>query len=65
MTRKELATKLYWLNVKRGICSLERGCGEKEWVRRTLNGIGVARGWTKAELERAVKNSLEEISKKN
>lgn len=54
MTRKELATKLYWLNVQRGICSLEHGCGVKEWVKRTLNGIGASKGMSKPELERAV-----------
>lgn len=54
MTRKELATKLYWLYVERGICSLENGCGEKEWVKRTLNGIGACKGMSKIELEEAI-----------
>lgn len=54
MTRKELATKLYWIHVGRGNCSLEFGCGEKEWVRRTLNGVGAFKGMTKSELEKAI-----------
>lgn len=54
MTRKELATELYRLNLKRGICT-ENGCGEQEWVRRTLKGIGCAKPMSKVELEQAIR----------
>lgn len=61
MTRKQLATQLYWLNVQRGICSLEKGCGEQKWVRRTLNGIGASKGMSKEELQKAVAYANETI----
>lgn len=54
MTRKELATKLYWIHIERGTLISGYGCGEKEWIRRTLNGIGANKGMTKAQLERAI-----------
>lgn len=60
MTRKELAKELYRLNLQRGICS-ENGCGETEWVRRTLFGCGCSKGMKKSELEQAIKWAKEDL----
>lgn len=60
MTRKELATQLYRLNIQRGICS-NQGCGETEWVRRTLYGIGCCKPAKKQELEQAIVWAKEDL----
>lgn len=62
MTRKELATELYRLNVIRGICHKD-GCGEKEWVRRALNGIGSSKRMSKEQLQNAVQWAKESLAK--
>lgn len=64
MTKRELANKLYELNVLRGICNPETGCGKEEWVRRTLFGCGACGGSKKEELEQAIKWAEEDLNKK-
>ena len=64
MTRKELADLLYDLNVTRGICSQEHGCGKAEWVRRTLVGCGACKGRNKDELMQAIVWAKQDLENK-
>lgn len=64
MTRKELATELYRLNIQRGLFVEGIGVGEKEWVRRTLFGIGCAKPAKKNELIQAIIWAKEDLQRK-
>lgn len=39
----------------------EHKCSEKEWVKRALNGIGMAKGFSKAELIKMYNRRIKEI----
>lgn len=61
MTRKELASAIYDTEVKLGY---KLHCDKKEFVKRHLNGIGVAKGFKKDELQSILNRRLEELEKK-
>lgn len=62
MTRNELASELWELNKKRGICGApDYGCDKEEWIRRMLKGCGAVPPHTKTQLEQAIKWAREDL----
>ena len=63
MTRKELAIEIYRMDEKLYKNIYPHKCSEKEWVKRALNGIGMAKGFSKAELIEMYNRRIKEIEK--
>ena len=61
MTRKDLASAIYDTEVKLGY---NLHCDKKEFVKRYLNGVGVAKGFKKDELQSILDRRLEELKKR-
>ena len=61
MTRKDLAGAIYDVEVKLGY---NLHCNKNEFIKRYLNGVGVAKGFKKDELQSILDRRLEELKKK-
>ena len=61
MTRKDLAGAIYDVEVKLGY---NLHCDKNEFIKRYLNGVGVAKGFKKDELQSILDRRLEELKKK-
>ena len=61
MTRKDLASAIYDIEVKLG---RKLHCDKNEFVKRYINGIGGAKGFKKDELQSILDRRLEELKKK-
>ena len=61
MTKKDLAGAIYDVEVKLGY---NLHCDKKEFIKRYLNGVGVAKGFKKDELQSILDRRLEELKKK-
>ena len=57
MTKKDLAGEIYDAEVKLGY---NLHCDKKEFIKRYLNGVGVAKGFKKDELQSILDRRLEE-----
>lgn len=61
MTKKDLASAIYDVEVKLGY---NLHCDKNEFIKRYLNGVGVAKGFKKDELQSILDRRLEELKKK-
>ena len=63
LKRVDLAGLIYDLDTL--YLNQERKCNKNEWVKRSLNGVGSAKGWLKAELIEIVSRKIIEALEMN